>query len=320
VTASGGARWRGALAYGAAGGLILCAVVWVVRNAEKVSGALSLRPMHLALLVPLVILSPPVMGLVNQILAAHLGAPLRFRQWLALSFASTLANYVLPMRAGAALRAGYFKRVGNLPVTKFASMMAVAYVLTLGVNSALGLAALGSFYLEKHLVSWPLLATFLVMLCACLVVVALPSRARQAEPPAGLRGVVARVHAGWHLLRKSPALLAKVAGLSLASTALYVARLYVAFAAVGHPVSLSGCMLVAALAALSTFLAVTPGGLGVREAAILYSSLAVGVAPEVSLLAAAMDRAAAVAVVLVLGALATVSISRDAAEDPARAS
>jgi len=106
--------------------------------------------------------------------------------------------------------------------------------------------------------------------------------------------------------------LEEVAGLALGITALHIVRLYLAFAAIGNPVSLAGCVLVAAVAAIAVFISVTPAGLGVREAAILVAAMVMGVTPEVSLLAAAAHRAVGMLVVLSIGPVATLILSREA--------
>ncbi|MCK4620797.1 MAG: flippase-like domain-containing protein [Desulfuromonadales bacterium] len=302
-------RLGNVLAYITAVVLIAYAAAWVGQNWEKVSLAFSFSPGYFAVLLPLVIASILLVGLMNQLMASHLGAPLCFKQWAALAFASSLANYILPMRAGAVLRASYFKQRCDLPVTKFTSTMAVVYVMALWTNSVAGLSAIAWFYLQKELISWTLLWGFLGVAGFCSALLTFSPKPRKSEPDRRLLGIIVRIHAGWDMLRRCPVLLAKAGGLSLALTVLYVIRLYVSFAAIGHPVNLPGCLLIAALTAVSVFIAITPAGLGIQEAAIVFAGMMVGVAPEISLLAGAMDRAVSTLVVLVFGSLGMVSLA-----------
>jgi uncharacterized membrane protein YbhN (UPF0104 family) len=309
-------RLRAILAYVIAAGLIAYAAWWAWQNWDKVRAAFLLSPAHLAALVPLVVASVLLFGLLNQVMAAHLGAVLRLRQWATLAFASTLANYILPLKAGAAMRAAYLKKNHDLPLSQFASSMAVAYVVTILANCLVGAAGLGVIALQEGVMSWPLLGGLLGMAALCAALLAFSPRASQRRAAGRFWGVLVRIHVGWDLLRHSPSLLAKSAGLALATSLVYAVRLRIAFAAVGHTVSLPGCLLVGALVALSMFISITPASLGIREAAILFSSMAIGVTPEVSLLAGTVDRAVAILVVAALGPPAMTAVSREMARTP----
>ena len=68
------------------------------------------------------------------------------------------------------------------------------------------------------------------------------------------------------------------------------ARIWVLFAAVGVNLDWREALLLIAVAESSILILVTPGGLGVREGAILAGALLVGVAPEVAASVALIDR------------------------------
>jgi uncharacterized membrane protein YbhN (UPF0104 family) len=304
--------FRAILAYVLAVGLIAYACVWTAQNWEKVSKALELSPGYLAALAPLAMISILLIGLMNQLLASHLGAPLPALEWMSLGFASTLANYVLPLRAGMALRAGYYKRRMNLPLANFASAMAVSYVMTALANALIVLGVLAWFSRTGGPFSAPLLWGAAGVSLLCVLVLGLSLKTPESRAGSGIVAFLVRVHAGWNLLRQSPWLLAKTFGLSAAGTALCAAELWIAFAAIGHSISPAGCLLIGALAALSMFISLTPASLGIREAAIVFSGLAIGVPPEVTLFAGALDRAVSIFVVVGIGTPAALHLSRKA--------
>jgi uncharacterized membrane protein YbhN (UPF0104 family) len=313
-------RWslrRMIVSYGVAIGLIVLAAIWISRNWEEISRTISLNPVYAAMIVPVVFLSLLVVGLINQLAATHLGAPLRFREWSSLALGSTFANYVFPARAGALMRATYLKFHCGLSVAAFASTMAAVYVMTLLTNSVLGLGLLGWFWYRQGLESSTLAAIFAVVIAVCGLLLSLPIPLRRTGKEPAWWQFVIRFHAGWESVRRSHMLLARLVGLIVLLTGLYAVRLYCAFAATGNPLGPAGCMLVATMTAIATFLAFTPAGLGIQEAAIVFVSLAIGVSPEVSLMAAAIDRAVSMAVVAVFGLPAMMRISREIAAETA---
>ena len=305
-------RLRNVIGYLITAGLFAWAGIWVTRNWDSVSRAFSLRPGYLLALIPMVVVGVILSGLMNQLMASHLGAPLRFVQWASLAFASTMANYGLPL-AGVTLRAGYYKRQSGFPIASFASGMAVAYVVTVLVNSLTVIAAVAWIGPASGRALPPLMWAAAAVAAVCGLVLAFSPKAAKGEPTHRIWNALARVHAGWDMLRHSPALLAKAFALSLAATLLYALRLWIAFAATGHPTSIPACLLVGGLAALSMFISLTPASLGIREGVIIFSSYAVGVPPEVSLIASTLDRTVAMVIVLPIGSLAAFRLSRETA-------
>ena len=297
--------------YVLAAALVAWGVTWVVGHWEQIRATLTLSPWHMAALVPLTIISTLVTGWTNQMLAAHLGAVLTFRQWASLSFASTLMNYILPLRAGMALRAGYFKRRHNFPLSLFTSTFLVASLMTLLANATIGLGALGWTWATRGLFSWATLAVFAAVVLGCLALLYLAPRSKGDVDRKGFAGALVRIHQGSDSLRHSHRLMGRLAAQCVLTSFLYSFRMQIAFAAVGHTVGFAGCLLIGALVSVSMFISLTPGSLGIREAAILFASLAVGVPPEASLMAGALDRLASVLVLAVAGPYGIWFISRD---------
>jgi uncharacterized membrane protein YbhN (UPF0104 family) len=307
-------RWahiRAALSYLLTAVLIAWGAVWAVRHSDRIAEAFRLSPMFLALLAPLVVVSVMLIGLMNQLVASGVGAGLRPRQWISLAFVSTLANYVLPLRAGAAMRAAYYKRAAGLSFARFTSCMAVAYVMTLLVNGVVCAGALAWYGAAEGRTSWPLFWVAVALAVGCVAALVFSPASSAKEQGTGVWNFLGRVHRGWDVLRGRPRLLIQAGGLSLATTVLYAVRLWVAFAATGNPLGVAGCLLIGAAVGLSMFFSVTPASLGIRELVIVLVSAVAGIPPEVSLMAGAVDRAVAVLVVMGLGSVATLYLARE---------
>jgi uncharacterized membrane protein YbhN (UPF0104 family) len=296
--------------YIATSAFIAFAAYWAWCNWDKIEQAFSLNVEFLSFLIPLIIISVLLIGLQNQVVVSHLGFPLRFLQWAGLAFTSTLANYILPMRAGAVMRAEYYKQRCGLALTSFGSSMALVYVTTLLANSIIGLCVMLFLKLKTGILSIPLFWGFLAVVFICLIALVLSPRPSEKQQSSRIIGALVRIHSGWDQLRRSPLLLLETIVISLALTVIYAIRLSIAFAATGHIVSAPGCLLAAALVSVSMFIGLTPASLGIREAAIVFASMAVGVTPEISLVAGAIDRAVAMLVVFILGPISMIGLSR----------
>jgi uncharacterized membrane protein YbhN (UPF0104 family) len=291
--------------------LLIAAVVWIAQDWEQVSEAVSLSPAHMAALAILSLLSILLVGLLNQFLVEHFGVQMKIVQWSSLALASTLTNYLLPLRAGIALRAAYLNQRFGLTLGKFTATLAVFYVMTVLVNSLLGILVLAWLGWRTGVVSWPILGVFAVVGAGCLAALLLGPGLADRPQHRGWRRLVQQALQGWQECRRSHRLLRRVAGLVVLATLIQALRMMVAFAAIGQVIDLAAGLFLGALLMLSTFLSITPAALGIREAAIVFSSLATGVTPELSLLAGALDRAASIVVVGALGPPASAYLSRD---------
>lgn len=112
-----------------------------------------------------------------------------------------------------------------------------------------------------------------------------------------------------------------VLSLILGQQATLVVRFQVAAMATGAEPSLGVLMLLAPLATLTSYLSVTPGGLGVREAVMGYATFATGSSFTSGVYVGTFDRAIQLAMVAVFGGASFVSMwwkSRQGASSPPR--
>jgi uncharacterized membrane protein YbhN (UPF0104 family) len=203
--------------------------------------------------------------------------PVTYRKMLALICSSGLLNY-LPLQAGTVGRSAYLvSRHGvsamdavkivlfAISFTVFAAMMAGGSALTLAVRGSEPLILL-------NLSLWTLFAFVL---------------------PAALLGL--------HLRSWWPAVWLPVRVLDLPITSL---RLWVAFRAVGHPVSPLEALIAAAASSLASVLSLTPNGLGLREWAVALTQGPFGV------LATLLDRAVEAVVLVVAGIVGIANLKK----------
>ena len=291
--------------------MVSCAVIWAKSNWGEIKSVITLNPLFIMALLPLMLSTLLIVGFITKIIASYLGLPLRFSQWSSLAFASTLANYILPMRAGIALRASYLKRCHNFPFSKFAGATTFIYVITLLSNSAIGVIVLLWLWVSEGITSWPLLGVFLFILIFGAGLLIFSPKAKAVEHPSKIRDFINKVHLGWSTLRTSPCIIIKSSALLIANTLISAIRLYVAYKALGHGISMAGCILVGTFANISMFISITPASLGIKEAAILFAGSVIGVAPEISLLAGGIDRAVSMLIVAILGPVGMVKVSHE---------
>lgn len=305
--------------------LVLAALGWYVWRArfELITVWDNLQWRRVALLLaPLLavhVLSLWVNGWVGRELAAELGVKLGGIEAFALAAAHSMANYLPVPQAGAVVRGMYLKRLHKLPYAAYAASVVVTYVTALAIWGALGLACLAVFAAGGSRAPWQLWTIFALLVGSLVMFTPLSARIRVPRRLAEFDGGMRRLGRGDVLLR-----IVVLQGLlaALTATGLWIACLALPG---GQGVTWVVGLVLGLLVLASGVAKMTPGNIGVEQGAAAWGAHLMGIEPAVGLLAGAIFRATAAAVVFGLGPIMTRQLQdrmaphRTAAEDPAAA-
>ncbi len=128
------------------------AVYYLGQHSEELARLKAASPTCLALVALLFIANTCCRGFFSLFVLRALNVRLSVAECLCLSFSSTMSNLLLPLRAGAGLRALYLKRFHEFPYTLFLSTMAALVVFFTFVQSLLGLTGLLYLAVLRNLV------------------------------------------------------------------------------------------------------------------------------------------------------------------------
>ena len=203
----------------------------------------------------------------NLVTARHLGTTISAGESFMLSAVVAAGNFLLPVKAGAGLRALYMKKVHGFPVSHFASSSLVFMIITLFVVSifamlfvALIYFATGNFRLDLSIL-FP--AVTIALMVAVMSLGLSGDLASGKSWFAGFRGSL------FSILRQRKLVLASsiIAGLVFASSAVAWTVAIREFA----PETLAiEAFLLAASQIIAGFITLTPGATGFQELAGLY--------------------------------------------------
>jgi len=227
------------------------------------------------------------------------GVKISFVDNFLLALTAYFGNY-LPMRAGTLVRARYLKAVHGLRYARFVSVNGIRMVITLVATGVMGLVGTVGVAMGGGELSVPLLSVFLAFaLTPCTVLLLrVPER---REGMGRLRRILTDAAEGFADLRRQPIVSLVVLALTLVQHASVGCRFYIAAGATGSPPSAVVVVLLAPLAALAGFAAVTPGGIGLREALMGYATHAIGESFATGVYVGTVDRAVLVGMVALAG-------------------
>jgi uncharacterized membrane protein YbhN (UPF0104 family) len=286
--------------------VVVLAGWYIASRPEAFWPILAVPPVFIFVLSLLLFLTWTVYGIKLKLLTALFRVALGWTEAVGVYITSVFFNYLL-FYVGFAFRGVYLKHRYGLPYPTFAAISSLGGV---GVLLAAGVAGplltVGSNVPFSD--SWPLVLFFLAV--GVLGAAAFLVQTRLVSLRLGwLKPLTAFVE-GWRDIQGQPKQIAKVIGIELFGIAIYAMRLYIAFLALGQNVSLIACGVMALSGVLSGFINVTPGSLVIQEAIAAFVAMAFGVAFQVGLAAAFLDRAIDLTWSIAVGSVLTLLFSQ----------
>jgi Mg2+-importing ATPase len=273
-----------------------------VRHAGDLHRLLEARPQDVAAMALCVLGIRLLHGEIVRRTLAEIGHRLPGFEVFALSVLAAVPNFFVP-RSGFGTLALALRARHGVPLAVSSSLVLPLAALDFIFIAATGLAVqIGVVGLDHPHAPVIALIFGVVLLAGCAgLLVRVPLRLPFGPPR--VRAFFERFDAAWAELRGSRRFLVRASVLLAGICALRIVRLALAFAALGYAPDLAGLVVASLLGDLMFLLALTPGGLGLREAAIVYCADLAGVTPDASLAAALLDRLVMMGSILVIAQL-----------------
>lgn len=282
--------------------VVVAASYYVKKNPEEFVFMQSLSLYQLIILLLLSLVTMFFMGLKTKIYMEFFSIRLRFIEWFGLEYVVSLINY-LPFRPGLASKALYLKNTYSFPYANFASFLAAINLISLLCIGITGLLGMGVLYMRYSIVNEIITGIFAASTIMTLAALFFPLKTRSNKTANKLLTILFEALRQWNQLKKSKITVVKLFLIESAILFSSVLRLYVIFRIITASVPFSSCIIIASLASLSTFLPLTPAGLGIKETAISITTKLVGNELKAGITASLLDRAISMVILFLLGGI-----------------
>lgn len=271
--------------------------LWVQR--DSLLATVNASAVDVLVLAVLILLTWGAGALQSVVIYRAADLPVRVGEMWLLTMATNFGNH-LPMRLGTVVRAHYLKSVYGFRYARFGSTFGVRVVLTVFATGLMGLVGVvASSWVTGH-TSHELLTLFggLTVAPAIAWLVPMP---RKRDGAGRLRRILYDFFDGVTNLRAQPRMTLLVLLGVLLQHSIVGVRFFVAADVMGAKPTALLILLLAPLANLVSFIAITPGALGIREALMGYVTLALGTSFSHGAYMGTVDRAVLLGVVTIAG-------------------
>jgi uncharacterized membrane protein YbhN (UPF0104 family) len=290
-------------------GFLGWAVWYAYSNAESFSRLAEVSWTDGAILISAFLAIMVCNGIFILIVTEAFQIRLHSQEWLSLSFASSFANYFLPFKGGAGMRALYMYRLHGFPITEFVSTLSIMYLMHIVVNGILALIGMMLIVANEGPANISLLIFFAVISMFGILVMAIDIKIGtdyQKFPMAQF----SRLLTAWRRVRQNRILVFKLWVLMLALSLATVWQCHAAFEAASISLPWEGVIVYAASKNMAGLVGLTPGSLGIVELISIYLGSVLGYGTADALVVQGLIRAVAVVVLLLVGPVALIYLRR----------
>ncbi|HOD35324.1 MAG TPA: lysylphosphatidylglycerol synthase transmembrane domain-containing protein [Syntrophales bacterium] len=287
--------------------LILMAV-FLYRERDALAALQGISFRFILLLICLQSAVLVVNGVALRIIAAKFSIHLKTREWLGLSFMTTLGNAIAPFSGGLIARAAYLKRRHGFSYTQFGTSLAASYLINFTMVSVSGLMVLIAlhrpFTYFRELTGL-FLAALLILVCLMLT----PFRELTWN-----NRLIHRINdaiRGWSDIRGDRALVSRLSFCALLNILLGGVMYQAAYRSYGLEVPFDLSLLVYLLASFSLLINLTPGNFGIQEVIVAISSGLFGVGAAYGVIVSLLLRLTGLLVAFTLGLLFSYLLTRE---------
>lgn len=269
--------------------------VYLYKNPEIISQVTSVKYIYIVLIMSIYLFIFFLEGIFILITLKIFNKEISVKEGYFLSIVSRIGNYLLPMRAGAIFRATYLKKKYDFEYTKFLSTLYGYYIVFFLINSLIAVFVLLYRYIDTRVLSFSLLIFFSAIVLGMLFLIFV--RVSWGKYIKSTKGIfpkivstVDRFITGWSLIVKDKVHFLILLLLALGNIFLNILVVYIEFFAIGKVMDVIGVILYTCVSGLSLLISVTPGSLGIREAAFLITSQSIGISENEIMQLAFLDR------------------------------
>lgn len=272
--------------------LIIIAIFYLNRYREDFYLVKNISILQLVILSLLVNLSGLVSGVRIKIFANFFKIHLTFVEWFGLKEVTSMGNYLTPFRGGAGVRAFYLKKKYKFPYKLFLSTMGGNFIVAIFTYSLIGMLLLLWIYIRYSAFNYILFVIIVVALLSSLAIILFSNKIPRIEIKMFKKIIdfMYKVKGGWEYIRKDPKKIFKIILVEFFYIFFDALSLYYTFIILLTKVPFTYVMLMTVIGSLSILIAITPGGLGIKEGALVWVSTLMGVSLEVALYAAIIVR------------------------------
>ncbi len=283
--------------------------IYLYRNREVFSLLKNLRIDYLLYIVIARVIVVFINAFVNKEVIEILGKKIKFKESLLLQYSNNFLNKIMS-QGGSVFRGVVLKKHYNLPYTKFVSTIAGLYIINFLSYSIIGLISLIYIFIVYQKSNYLISFFFLVLLIFTGILIIWNPRLRNKKKNRIIR-LINSVLEGWNKIKREREKIIIFLIAAILSLGLSAFKTIVVFKTLGENLGIFQSLYMSCITIMTTFINITPDGIGMKEGIFMFSSEIIGLEPDVILLGSLMTRGIYLMQSLILGGISYFILMRN---------
>lgn len=267
--------------------ILLIMGVYLYQNRSLFNNLTKLAPWIIILVGVLHPMYISVIALTNKLIIDNLGKTITFWDAFMLQFVNYLLNRFIA-ESGAVYRGAYLKTQHDFPVSKYLSSIGGSYIIGMMTNAIVGIILSIIIFYQQNTFN---LIVFLFLLVIFVVTTLFMFVKSNLKPKNWLFKRLNQVIAGWLEIKSNPKLVLRIILLNILSTIVNSISIYLIYRGLDAKIKLLNSFYYFSISFFTTLVNITPGGLGINEALLMFSSNVIGIPDEIVFLGSIIYRA-----------------------------
>lgn len=250
----------------------------------------------IALLQPVNII---IGAVINKLIIDRIDQVIPLADSIMLQFVNNFLNRFIS-EGGAVYRGAYLKTQYGFPVSKFLASLGGVYIISLMTNALLGLLFSLFLYLGSGIYNLYLVLLFGLILSGALLMIAIHPTFKSEKWLFKKLNLVVK---GWNNIKTNSRLVLFIFLLSCLALLNAGIITRIVYRSLGWEIPLFNALFYSTISSIANVVNLTPGGLGINEAILMFSSGIIGLSSEIILLGSLLLRAISMFSTLSIGGI-----------------
>lgn len=278
--------------------VVLVLMGWYLwRNQEIFEHLKRIRTIDLVIIALLQPINIVIGAVINKLIIDRIDQTIPLADAVMLQFVNNFLNRFIS-EGGAVYRGAYLKTQYAFPLSKFLASLGGVYIISLMTNALLGLGFSLVMFLQFQTYNLYLILAFGLLFSGALLMILIHPEFKSEK---WLFRKLNQVMLGWNTIKSNRKLVLSIFFLSclgLLNSSIIVRTVY---QSLGWDIPFFNALFYSTISSIANVINLTPGGLGINEAILMFSSDIIGLTSEIILLGALLLRAISMITTLSIG-------------------
>lgn len=267
--------------------VIIAMGIYLYNNRDIFENLKQLDPIIILVVACLQPIKIIITSTTNKLIIDSIDNKIPFWDAFMLQYVNKLLNKFVA-ESGAVFRGAYLKSQFSFPISKYLSSIGGSYIVGILTNSVFGILLSIIIYFQQKVFNLIIILIFIFFFMGSVLLLLIKPKINSNK---WMIIKINRIIDGWVEIKSKPKLIINLILLYFLGAIFSSLSIFLIYRGLGSEINIINSFYYSSISTLATIVNLTPGGLGINEAVLMFSSDVIGLPSDLILLGALLFRA-----------------------------